>query len=424
MTRGGEPTRDQLAAATVLAGLPAMTPQMLRRLVMGRPLIQTWERIARGLPVPGFINRADRMRLWATRARSLDPGDVLDRHDQAGVRVRLIEYQGYPDVLACDPQAPAVLFCLGEESALNARRIAIVGTRSCTRYGAGVAADFGAGLARAGVKVISGLALGIDVAAHQGALSVAADSAVAVVAGGLDVVYPRSTAALWSRVAEGGLIVSEAPLGVAHQAWRFPWRNRVIAALAEVLLVVESHSGGGSLHTVESANRRGLPVLGVPGPIRSPASVGVNRLLRDGAAPALDVTDVLVALERSRIGRPAMERPTPGANVMQGRTRCKAANGSVPVDGAGANGDGATAPRVEAPASGAGAPVGHLGPTEEAVLEQLCWEPISLDHVMARTGMSLGRVAFALELLEDKGLAVSEGTWWELSSGAKGPLPG
>ncbi|MGH9302614.1 MAG: DNA-processing protein DprA, partial [Acidimicrobiales bacterium] len=261
----------------------------------------------------------------------------------------------------------------------------------------------------------------------------------AVVAGGVDVVYPRPNAGLWNRIAHQGVIVSESPRGFPHQAWRFPWRNRVIAALAQVVVVVESHQGGGSFYTVESAMRRGRPVLAVPGSIRSPASLGTNRLLRDGAIPALDVEDILVALDRSRT-----QAITPRKTRRAGQARSKPTGGWAGDEG-GRCGDrptaGAkTALSVTAPLSVRGPmPPGSslsahtlehsrdgqvqepsegdepLGATEKAVLESLDWEPIGLAVVIDRTSMSLGRVAFALELLESKGLARCRGSWWERS---------
>ena len=139
-------------------------------------------------------------------------------------------------------------------------------------------------LSAAGVSVISGLALGIDGAAHEGACA-AGTPPVAVVAGGLDDPYPRRHARLWARVAEHGAIVSESPAGVGTEKWRFPTRNRLLAALSDVVVVVESRPGGGSRHTVDAALARGVAVGAVPGSIRSPTSEGTNALLAEGAFP-------------------------------------------------------------------------------------------------------------------------------------------
>ena len=166
--------------------------------------------------------------------------------------------------------------------------------------------ELGRDLGRAGVRVVSGLALGIDAAAHHGALDAEADGGappIGVVGSGLDVTYPRAHGALWTAVAAAGVLVGEAPLGAAPEPWRFPARNRIIAALGSVVVVVESHPRGGSRHTVDAAEARGRQVLAVPGSVRSPASRFTNELLADGCHPARDVTDVLVALGLERVER-------------------------------------------------------------------------------------------------------------------------
>ena len=129
---------------------------------------------------------------------------------------------------------------------------------------------------------MSGLASGIDAAAHRGALAAGSAPPIGVVGSGLDTVYPRGQERLWRDVASAGVLLSEAPLGGAPERWRFPARNRVIAALADVVVVVESHRRGGSLHTVDEADRRGVEVMAVPGSVRNPAAAGTNELLAEG----------------------------------------------------------------------------------------------------------------------------------------------
>jgi DNA processing protein len=163
-----------------------------------------------------------------------------------------------------------------------------------------------------------------------------------------------------------GVLLSEAPLGVRPEPWRFPARNRLIAALADVLVVVESHPAGGSLHTVRAAAERGVTVMAVPGPVRSPASAGTNRLLSEGCPPACDADDVLVALALETSARPA-RRDTRA--IPQG--------------------------------------------TEAAVLQLLGWEAVSLDTVLAGTDLAPSRVALALARLEQEGWARGQGGWWE-----------
>lgn len=210
----------------------------------------------------------------------------------------------YPAILAGDPEAPPVLFVRGDREALTAidisRRVAVVGTRRGTEYGRGVASDLGRDLATHGVAVVSGLALGIDAAAHRGVLAARQRGAVGrpigVVASGLDVVYPRSHGGLWEQVASSGVLLTESPPGTAPDRFRFPLRNRIIAALSEVVVVVESRRAGGSMITVDEAMKRDVTVMAVPGSTRSRASEGVNQLIQDGASVATTAADVLMVL--------------------------------------------------------------------------------------------------------------------------------
>jgi DNA processing protein len=146
--------------------------------------------------------------------------------------------------------------------------------------------------------VLSGLARGIDGVAHEGVLAAEAEGRpIAIVASGLDVVYPREHRDLWAAVGNCGLLVSEVPPGVGPAAFRFPLRNRIVAALSEVVVVVESRERGGSLITAAEALDRAVPLMAVPGQPGNRAAAGTNALLRDGAAPVLDAGDVLAALQ-------------------------------------------------------------------------------------------------------------------------------
>jgi DNA processing protein len=165
-----------------------------------------------------------------------------------------------------------------------------------------------------GLVVVSGLAIGIDGAAHEGALD-AGGAVVGVVGTGLDVVYPRRHRALFARVRTGGLLLGELAFGVPPHPRHFPVRNRIIAALADVVVVVEATSHGGARITAEQAMEYGRPVLAVPGSRRNPAAAGTNALLADGAHPLLDPSDVLLALGLTPglARRPAgPSRPAPG----------------------------------------------------------------------------------------------------------------
>lgn len=345
-----------------LAGLPGMSNQGLTGLLSAHGSAQAaWQAVRRG--------RAGGV--WQSAAPAIDVDDVERRHVEAGVSVLLAGDDAYPARLLADHERPAVLFVRGQVGLVGSSpSVAIVGTRRCTHYGRGVAAELGRDLAAAGVCVVSGLALGIDGAAHEGSLSAGDAPPVAIVACGVDIVYPARHRSLWARMAETGALVSEVPLGVRPTAWRFPMRNRIIAALADVVVVVESNRAGGSMHTVAAATDRGTPVLAVPGPVRSPSSAGTNALLADGCAPARDAADVLVALELS--------------GVAVGRTR----EGSSGPDPACA------------------------GP-DLPVLEAVDWGPTTLDTIVMRTSLDVQRVAAALVRLEVAGLVVGDAGWWE-----------
>lgn len=213
------------------------------------------------------------------------------------VDVRVWGMADYPECLVGDPSAPAVLFSRGDVSVLGGRRVAIVGTRNATEHGRGVARRFGSELSEAGVGVVSGLARGIDAAAHRGVFDAGGSGRpVAVVASGLDVVYPPEHDRLWSMVGERGFLCTESPLGTVPEPYRFPLRNRIIAGLSEIVLVVESRLEGGSLITVREALQRGITVMAVPGATSTRASQGTNMLIRDGALVAIDTDDVLAVL--------------------------------------------------------------------------------------------------------------------------------
>jgi len=221
------PGGDAEAHVAALAGLPGMSSARLSKLLDGIHPAQAWQSVKAGK------HCADPGRRFRRSARATDVAEVAARYRRAGVRLLLRGESDYPSALLGDPTAPAVLFSTGEPAVLgSSAAVAIIGTRSATAYGRRVAAEIGVALAEEGVVVVSGLARGIDSAAHTGALrasSPAAARPAAVVGTGIDVVYPSSSADLWERVARGGVIVSESPLGTAPQPWVFPARNRIIA---------------------------------------------------------------------------------------------------------------------------------------------------------------------------------------------------
>jgi DNA processing protein len=198
----------------------------------------------------------------------------------------------YPAELLDLPNPPDLLFALGARSTLDAPRVAIVGTRDCTAYGDRTARKIAGAIARAGGCVVSGMARGIDACAHRAALEVGGKT-VAVLGTGIDVPYPRGHARLHAQIATKGLLLSESPPGTGAFRGCFPRRNRIIAALANVTIVVEAGHKSGALLTAKDALNLGRTVAAVPGPIDSPHSAGTNELLRDGAQVIATVDDAL-----------------------------------------------------------------------------------------------------------------------------------
>jgi len=303
-----------------LAGFEAMTTARLAWLVADRPAAEAFAIATGAAPPPSaiaalFARTPTLAACWRAEGARREPDRCAAECADLGVQVIRAGATGYPAQLLDDPRRPAVLFVRGDPTVLDARRVGIVGTRNATQRGRETAASFGHDLAAEGVVVVSGLARGIDGAAHRGALAVDGSRPVAVVGSGPDRPYPVIHRSLWDAVARRGALVSEWPPGTAPDAFRFPLRNRIIAALVEVLVVVESRESGGSLITAREAFERGVDVFAVPGPLGLRSAIGTNMLLRDGAAPATDVADVLMSLglDRRRAGRSRFDaRPRPG----------------------------------------------------------------------------------------------------------------
>ncbi|MFZ4584880.1 MAG: DNA-processing protein DprA [Acidimicrobiia bacterium] len=297
-------TAEQRAAAT-LACLPEMHPGRLNA------LLRRWGRATTALaaihagdgavvgcletPKTG-LSAAQRL---AARWRAVDPDVVGARCEQRGTRIWRDHDPGYP-ITRPVPHQPRVL--LGEGRQLDvlapgrALRVGIVGTRAATPSGRADTERLAAALAAAGVVVISGLAIGVDAAAHRGAIA-AGGHTVAVVATGLDIVYPRRHEALARQVLEHGGILSESGFGVGPEPGRFPVRNRIIAALSDAVVVTEATERGGARITAEHALEYGRAVLAQPGSRRNPTAAGCNALIADGAHPLVRPSDVFMALD-------------------------------------------------------------------------------------------------------------------------------
>ena len=215
----------------------------------------------------------------------------------------------FPESLRSIPDAPMLLFARGRLDILEQPAIAIVGTRSHTRYGAEACRHLASGAARAGLVVASGMARGIDAIAHTAALD-ASGGTVGVLGNGLGVIYPAANRALYERVGKDGCLLTEYPPGDKPNAGSFPRRNRLVSGLSQVTLVIEAGERSGALITVNCALQQGRDVLAVPGPITSPASLGCNRLIQCGAKPALGLRDLLEEYGLEIPGAPGAKLPT------------------------------------------------------------------------------------------------------------------
>jgi len=275
-----------------------------------------------------------------------DPERELSLARKAGAWTLTFEEEGYPRVLRELPDPPLVLYVLGELHPEDERAIAIVGTRRATSYGRLVARKLAEELASWGVTVVSGLAPGIDTAAHRGAL--AAGRTVAVLGTGLGRPYPAGSARLMEEIAARGAVISEFPWEREGAKWTFPRRNRIIAGLSRGVVVVEAPERSGALITADLALEQGKEVFAVPGPITSEVSRGTNRLIQEGAKLVTCAADILEEFPDF-----AGSREAKGAAM-------------------------------------------ELGPDEERVYNALAGEPLTAEEIAERTGLPYAAVARAL----------------------------
>ncbi len=248
----------------------------------------------------------------------LNPLPSLKRLERLGGRYIPFVSPKYPQILSSLPDKPVGLFVMGEVD-LNMPCVAIVGSRECTKYGLDAARSFASGLARAGICVVSGLARGIDSAAHEGALE-AGGSTIAVLGCGVDVIYPPENSKLYEEIlsSKKGGVISEFPMGTRIDRQNFPIRNRIISGISLATVVVESDERGGSMITARLAAEQGRDVYAVPGRIDSPSSRGCHALIRDGVWLARSADDVIDDLKfsnklnvRARVDPPARaSKPT------------------------------------------------------------------------------------------------------------------
>src|SRR6185312_7226531 len=250
---------------------------------------------------------------FASALRSVDVKPELELLAKHGVRPVPLGFDGYPPPLASVANPPPLLYFRGGWTDADLGAIAIVGSRGCTAYGKRVADQLARGLARAGVTVVSGLARGIDGAAHRGALD-GGGRTIAVLAGGLTEIYPPEHAELAEEIVGRGVLVSETPMTGAPQPGMFPARNRIISGLSRAVIVVEANARSGALITARHALEQGREVFAVPGNADSAASAGCLELIRNGARlirSADDLLDDLKGIAAPEFGAKARPRTEP-----------------------------------------------------------------------------------------------------------------
>jgi DNA processing protein len=270
---------------------PACRGRLLGWLALQREFVLRPQRLPEG--VRGHDALARPWQPAAARPLSAGEGEAaLGALARGGVLAVPIASPVYPERLRRLPDAPVLLLVRGTPALLLVRAVAIVGPRAPTEYGRVTARRLAFDLARAGLAIVSGLARGVDAAAHEGALE-AGGATVAFQACGPEQVYPAAHRALAQRIAAQGALVTEFPLGTPPLAPYFPLRNRLISALAEAVIVVEARERSGSLVTARLAADQGVDVWAVPGPLGAPTSAGTNRLIQQGAGLVIEAGDVL-----------------------------------------------------------------------------------------------------------------------------------
>ena len=360
-------SRDEVAAYLALAQVPGIGAVRLRTLVTAFESAAGVFRAAHGAiaALPEFTPAA----ASAIRATSAAAGRaILETLDRLGAVVLIPGDPGFPPLLAEIPDPPALLYVWGDVRLLCQPAAAMVGSRNHTAYGAEAARLLATGVAARGAVVVSGMARGIDAVAHAAALD-AGGRSVGVLGNGFGVVYPAANRTLYERMVASGCLVTELPPGERPRAHTFPRRNRLISGLAGVTVVIEAAANSGAIITADAALEQGRAVLAVPGPITSPTSQGCNKLIQQGAKPALCAGDVLEELGLPSAGSGPSSQ-SPGAP-----------------------------PRGQPP---------DLSPLQRTLWDALAAESQHVDALVAGAGVDAGEVLTALTELELRGLVRQE----------------
>lgn len=346
-----------------LIAIPSVGPARLKQLIafFGGPR-QAWDANASHLKKAGLPERAiDQI---ITQRNKIRLTELVRRLEASQARLIALDDPEYPEALRTLNDAPPLLFMRGNLQPQDGMALAIVGTRKASRYGRDAAFHIARELARQGITIVSGMALGIDSAAHEGAIA-GGGRTIAFMGNGIDRIYPRENIYLAQRIQENGAILTELALGTAPIAGNFPRRNRLISGLSSGVLVAEAPEHSGALITAEVALEQGRDVFAIPANIFSDTGRGTNKLIQDGAKLVMKVQDVLDEL-----------------NIAQSRTTSKRIVHHIAPD----------------------------SPEERQILECLEIDPIHVDDIIRITGLPTARVTAILTILELKGLAQTSGS--------------
>lgn len=347
-----------LRRRALAARAPAMTAERYEAVAAANPDLEPFDG-ADEAALRRFGLSTDAARWFAAPDRARIDAD-LRWLESSGATLLAVTDEEYPPLLRHSPDAPPLLFVLGDVAALSEPQIAMVGSRNPTAGGVATARDFAAKFARAGLTVTSGLALGIDAACHEGALG-GGGLTIAVLGCGLDRIYPKSHESLAGRIAASGAVISEFPPGTEPLPCYFPQRNRIIAGLSSGTVVVEAARRSGSLITARLAGAAGREVFAVPGSIHNERARGCHELIRQGAKLIESVEDVLCDLRISLTDQ------------------------------------------LLAPAPGVAKKPPRLDKASEILLDALAFEPASVDSLIERTGLNSESITSMLLILELEG---------------------
>ena len=310
-------TIDSKAYWIALGKVPGIGPSRLAALLEVCGSVEAiWKASIQTLKEAGLDRRS--LESLLEFRRTIDPAGELERLSQSKVQVLTWDDDDYPANLRQMDASPPVIYVRGAITDTDTWAVGLVGTRRASPYGREVARTLATELARAGVTVVSGLALGIDTVAHKAALD-AGGRTIAVLGSGVDQLYPASNEQLGLRMINQGAVVSEYALGVRPEARNFPPRNRIISGLSKGIVVIEANERSGALITATFAAEQGRDVFAVPGSILNPGSAGCNNLIQQGAMPLLRVEDILEQLNLTKLDQRRDVRAAVSADPLESK---------------------------------------------------------------------------------------------------------